>query len=97
MLLELARKSNWEVVAEKGSVVIERGPEIIEIEIGSGGIPRTVRRTHPDGSREVIRQNYIRMIDVLDWINAPAEEQKSEEVEDQEARPDADGARGDSD
>ncbi len=67
-IARVARTAGWEVLAENGSLVIERDGQTIEIEYGSGGIPRTVRRTTPDGSRQVISQNYIKMSDVLGWI-----------------------------
>lgn len=63
-----AAKAGWEVVAEKGTTIISRGDERIEIEIGSAGIPRKVTRTHLDGSVETMSQNYIRMTDVLSWL-----------------------------
>lgn len=72
--LEAARNAGWEVVAENGADLIERGAEVIEIEYGSGGIPRTIRRTDPAGKRHVIGQNYIRMAEVLGWLVAPPPE-----------------------
>lgn len=53
-----------------GSVIsMSRGAALIEIEIGSGGIPRKVRRFNPlTGKDEVISQNYIRLAEVMKWL-----------------------------
>lgn len=72
VLLRLANDAQWDVVAQNGSIIIERGPERIEVEWGPAGIPRTIRRTHPDGKTEVISQSYIRMVDLFDWVRADA-------------------------
>lgn len=74
VILRLANQSGWDVVAQNGSIIIERGPERLEIEWGSAGIPRTIRRTKPDGSTEVISQSYWRMTDLLGWIKAEPSE-----------------------
>lgn len=69
VLVRLANKAGWEVVAQNGSIIIERGPERIEVEWGTAGIPRKIKRTKPDGSTEVVSQSYIRMVDLFDWVN----------------------------
>ena len=55
-----------------GSVIVmSRGAELIEVEIGSGGIPRRVRRFNPiTGRDESLRQNYINMKQLLGWLKA---------------------------
>lgn len=55
-----------------GSVIsMSRGAELIEIEIGSGGIPRKVRRFNPiTGRDESLSQNYINLTEVMSWLKA---------------------------
>lgn len=68
MLARMAVAAGWEVVAQNGELIIERGPERIEIEYSTSGIPRKVKRISADGLSTVLTQNYIRMIEVMEWI-----------------------------
>lgn len=59
-------------------VVVGRGPEIIDMEISSGGIPHKIDRTLPDGTTQTIPFLQIRMSDVLGWMDTPPPEDSVE-------------------
>jgi hypothetical protein len=66
--LRSAASHGWDVLAQQGNIIIARGDEQVEIEIGSAGIPRRIKRTSPDGTVSTTSQSYIRMTDVLRWL-----------------------------
>lgn len=82
--VQAASDAGWGTPAEPtyapGSVIsVTRGADTIEVEIGSGGIPRRVRRINPViGRDEVIGQNYIRMDQLFKWL----EEEEPREQDD---------------
>lgn len=75
--IKAAAEAGWEVpenptYGPNQALTVARGDERIVIEIGPGGIPRTVRRTTHDGRTLILSQNYIRMAEVLGWLGKGA-------------------------
>lgn len=93
-LMNAAKAADWEIVASQNIATMTRGPEIIEIEYGSGGIPRSIHYTNVDGEKIVIPQGFIRMVDVLDWLNTPQKERKDDRGDASPGAEDRGGDRG---
>jgi hypothetical protein len=76
--LNLAKQEGWEIQATGAATLMERDGQTIEIEYGSAGIPRRIRRVR-DGKTQILTQNYIRMAEVLGWITEKPEGDKTDD------------------
>lgn len=70
-LLRAAVSAGWEATASANVSTFSRGDEEIDVEYSGAGIPRIIRRISANGTKTVVGQNYIRMIDVLAWLAGP--------------------------
>lgn len=76
--IKAAKDAGWEVQATGDSTIIERDGQTVEIEYGSGGLPRKVKRIR-DGKSEILSFNYIRMIEVFGWVNEKRDNERTDE------------------